>query len=110
FAGEDGIIAAWASGSSAVVVAKSASDKAVYKSLAIAALNGTHFIYATNFKESKIDIYDTGFHHAQGNPFQGASFVDKGSPPIPDDYGPFGIRNIGGLLYVTYAKHEAPGN
>src|ERR1041385_6079821 len=91
FAGEDGSISAWASGSAAVTVAKSASDNAVYKSLAIASLNGTHFIYAANFKESQIDIYDTGFHHTQGNPFQGASFVDKGSPAIPGDYGPFGI-------------------
>lgn len=110
FAGEDGSILAWSSGNNAVRMTRSASDKGVYKSLAIASLNGTHFIYATNFKESTIDIYDTGFHHAQGNPFQGASFVDKGSPAIPSDYGPFGIRNIGGLLYVTYAKHKAPDN
>jgi uncharacterized protein (TIGR03118 family) len=26
---------------------------------------------------------------------------------IPDGYGPFGIRNINGKLYVTYAKQDA---
>src|SRR5581483_4525265 len=99
YSSEDGIVSAWASGATATQVARSASDKAVYKSLAIAPLGGTSYLYVT-------DIYDTGFHHQQGAPFQGASFVDRGSPAIPADFGPFGIANINGLLYVTYAKHK----
>ena len=35
------------------------------------------------------------------------AFVDKN---IPNDYGPFNIRNIDGNLFVTYAKHKAPDN
>jgi uncharacterized protein (TIGR03118 family) len=32
------------------------------------------------------------------------SFLDPG---IPAGFAPFGIRNLGGLLYVTYAKQDA---
>jgi uncharacterized protein (TIGR03118 family) len=35
------------------------------------------------------------------------SFTD---PNIPAGFAPFGITNIGGRLYVSYAKQLAPGN
>lgn len=110
FASEDGIISGWNTGSSAERVARSASDKGVYKGIALAQVGGQNFIYATNFRESRIDVYDGQFHHENGAPFQGARFVDTGSPAIPSDFGPFGIANIGGKLYVTYAKHAPPDN
>jgi uncharacterized protein (TIGR03118 family) len=110
FAGEDGVIAAWSGGSSAVRVATSVSDEAVYKGLAIASVGRKNFIYATNFRESQIDIYDAEFRHAKDAHFARKPFVDRGSPRIPSDYGPFGIANIGGKLYVTYAKHRPPDN
>ena len=110
FASEDGIISGWNSGSAAERVAKSASAKSVYKGLAIAQVGGQNFIYATNFSESRIDVFDSRFKHQNGTPFQGARFVDTGLPAIPSDFGPFGIANIGGQLYVTYAKHLPPDN
>jgi uncharacterized protein (TIGR03118 family) len=110
FAGEDGVIAAWSNGPNAVRVATSASDEAVYKGLAIASVGRKNFIYATNFRESQIDVYDGEFKPAKGAPFAHRPFIDRGSPRIPSDYGPFGIANIGGKLYVTYAKHRPPDN
>lgn len=110
FASEDGIISGWNGGSAAERVAKSASAKAVYKGLAIAQVGGQNFIYATNFSQSRIDVFDRRFKHQNGTPFQGARFVDTGSPAIPSDFGPFGIANIGGKLYVSYAKHAPPDN
>jgi hypothetical protein len=94
FASEDGIISGWNSGAAAERVAKSASAKGVYKGLAIAQVGGQNFIYATNFRESRIDVFDGQFHHENGAPFQGARFVDTGSPAIPSDFAPFGIANI----------------
>ncbi len=95
-------------------MARSRSKKAVYKGLAIASVRGRNFIYATNFSESRIDIYDNQFKPARGKDFKKdpkrRAFTDMGSPAIPKDYGPFGIANIGGKLYVTYAKHNPPEN
>lgn len=38
------------------------------------------------------------------------AFVDRGTPAIPADYGPFGITNVHGKLFVTYAKRLPPEN
>ncbi|MFN8573086.1 MAG: TIGR03118 family protein [Gemmatimonadaceae bacterium] len=101
FAGEDGTIAAWSSGmSSAVKVADRSSNDAVYKGLAVASDGGTNHLYATNFKGNAIDVFDAGFAYVK-------SFTD---PSIPAGYGPFGIQNIDGDLYVSFAKQLAPDN
>ena len=100
FSTEDGIIAAWNSGVTATQVAKSASDNGVYKGLALASNGSANYLYATNFRESKIDVYDKSFM-----PVSGMAFSD---PNIPAGYGPFGIANIGGQLYITYALKKLP--
>jgi uncharacterized protein (TIGR03118 family) len=100
FSTEDGIIAAWSSGSTATQVAASASTDGVYKGLAMAASGGANYLYATDFRESKIDVYDKNFM-----PVNGMSFSD---PSIPAGYGPFGIANIGGQLYITFALKKLP--
>jgi|SRR5580704_1992691 uncharacterized protein (TIGR03118 family) len=102
FATEDGIIAAWGGGNDAAKIIDNSASSAVYKGLAIANDGTSNFLYATNFKQSRIDVFDNAF-----NPVLGKVFHDPGIPP---DYGPFNIRNIDGLLYVTYAKHAAPEN
>jgi uncharacterized protein (TIGR03118 family) len=103
FAGEDGVITAWASGGAAAVkVADRSSSNAVYKGLAIATDAGANFIYATNFRGGKIDVFDSNFNYLTSKPFLDAS--------IPAGFGPFNIQNIGGLLYVTYAKLKGPDN
>ncbi|HLY70593.1 MAG TPA: TIGR03118 family protein, partial [Puia sp.] len=102
FATEDGIIAAWGGGNNAVKVIDNSAANAVYKGLAIANDGTGNFLYVTNFKQSRIDVFDNAY-----NPVSGKAFHDPG---ISSDFGPFNIRNIGGLLYVTYAKHLAPDN
>ena len=100
FAGEDGVITAWKSGTAAVKVADRSTSNAVYKGLAIAADAGANFIYAANFKGGKIDVFNSTFNFITSKPFLDAS--------IPAGFGPFNIQNIGGLLYVTYAKLKGP--
>jgi uncharacterized protein (TIGR03118 family) len=97
---EDGSIAAWSAGASAAIKAVSASGNGVYKGLAMASDGGANFLYATNFHDTAIDVFDKNFHLVSGKPF-----VD---PNRPAGYGPFGIQNIGGLLYVTYALRKLP--
>ncbi len=98
FATEDGTIAAWASGNAATIVADRSSFNAVYKGIAMAQVGTENFLYATNFHEAKIDVFDKDFALVSGK-----SFTDPG---IPAGFAPFNIRNIGGWLYVTYAKQK----
>ena len=102
WATEDGTIAAWGGGNSATIVADKSKSNAVYKGLALANDGAANFLYATNFKQSRIDVFDKNFKLVTGMAFH--------DPTIPADFGPFNIRNIGGWLYVTYAKHKAPDN
>jgi uncharacterized protein (TIGR03118 family) len=99
FSSEDGIISAWGGGNAAVKVADRSAWGTVYKGLAMA-WNGANFLYATNFRGRMIDVFDSNFNYVSSKGFQ--------DPFIPNDFGPFNIRNIGGKLYVTYAKLKAP--
>jgi uncharacterized protein (TIGR03118 family) len=101
FAGEDGVISAWnASIGDAVLVADQSGSDAVYKGIAIGTNASANYLYATNFKRNLVDVFDTDFQYV-------SSFTDA---TIPTGYAPFGIRNIDGKLYVTYAKQEGPDN
>ena len=103
FDGEDGTVSAWNGGTSSVVKATS-PDGAIYKGLAIgrvgAGTTAPSYLYAADFHHARIDVYDGTFtlQHWAG------AFVDPG---IPAGYGPFGIQNLGGQIYVTYAKQDA---
>jgi uncharacterized protein (TIGR03118 family) len=101
-AGEDGIIATWSSGNSATLAVKSPSPTGVYKGIAMAATHGAHYLYATNFHDAKIDVFDKNF-----TPVSGMSFTDPG---IPAGFAPFGIANVEGNLVITYAMQKAPAN
>ena len=95
FATEDGTIAAWTSGTSAVVSVNN-SATAVYKGLAIVGSGPSARLYATNFSTGTVDVFDSSF----GSILPGA-FHD---PNLPTGFAPFGIQNVGGNLIVTYAK------
>jgi uncharacterized protein (TIGR03118 family) len=105
FDGEDGTVSAW-NGGSASTLEFNNSANAVYKGLAIGNSGGANFLYATNFRTGNIDVYDTNFAPTtlSGN------FTDPGlTHPTPGNPGfaPFGINNIGGNIYVTYALQNA---
>ena len=103
FAGEDGTISAWnpsAPNNSAVIVADHSATGAVYKGIAMAQNGGANFLYATNFHANAVDVYDKNFVLVN-------SFSDAG---MTAGFAPFGIANINGKLYVSYAKQKAPDN
>jgi uncharacterized protein (TIGR03118 family) len=102
FAGEDGTIAAWntAGGGAATLVADRSTNGAVYKGIAMASNAGANFLYLTNFKGGSVDVFDANYAFVK-------SFTDG---TIPAGFAPFGIQNINGNLYVTYAKQLGPDN
>ncbi|MGA7634491.1 MAG: TIGR03118 family protein [Terriglobales bacterium] len=95
---EDGIIANWTGGTSAVVAYDNSASGAVYKGLAL--LNGT-FLLAANFNSGKVDVYDRNFNPTSLS----GSFTD---PKLPAGFAPHGIHVIGNQIYVAYAMQDAP--
>lgn len=119
-ASENGVISGNRGGSTMVVGFDNSASGAVYKGLAIALLNSTapsDRIYATDFHNNKVDIY-TG-SPCPPLPCYFTPVVIAGAftdPNIPAGFAPFGIQNINGVIYVTYAMQDAvahddvPGN
>jgi uncharacterized protein (TIGR03118 family) len=106
FATEDGTISGWAGGQNAVLVVDNSdnggSDSAVYKGATSAEVNGKKFLYVTNFRSAKVEVYDTNFKRVH---LDEDAFEAEG---VPRGFAPFNVQNIGGTLFVTYAKQDAP--
>ncbi|HEV7814837.1 MAG TPA: TIGR03118 family protein [Janthinobacterium sp.] len=104
FASEDGVIAGWAPNvdrTHAIRVIDNSASHAIYKGLAISG-NGTGaLLYAADFHNGKVDVFDSTFKPVilPGKPFN--------DPSIPADFAPFGLQAINGDIYVTYAKQNA---
>jgi uncharacterized protein (TIGR03118 family) len=99
---EDGTISAWANGvdpAHAILVVDN-SKTAVYKGLAIVATPAAQ-LYAANFRTGTIDVFDSSFKPVALAPGAFSDFA------IPAGFAPFNVWNIGGNLYVTYAKQDA---
>ena len=103
FDSEDGTISAWRIGSTAaqVTVDMSAAG-AVFKGIALSNGPSGPRLYATDFANGRIDVFDGGWNQVD---LPGA-FVD---PSLPSHYAPFGIQTIGDRVFVTYGKQQ-PGS
>jgi uncharacterized protein (TIGR03118 family) len=79
----------------------------VYTGLAIANNGTANFLYAADFKNGAIDVYSSTFGLQPAASFP---FIDATIPTTPGNvYHPYNIQNLGGSLYVTYAKVGADG-
>jgi uncharacterized protein (TIGR03118 family) len=106
FATEDGTLTAWnpqVDKHHAIIAVDNSAAGAVYKALTLGSNSQGNFIYATNFHNATVDVFDSQFHQVQ----LAGSFTD---PDIPAGFAPFGIKNVNGTLFVTYAKQLAPDN
>jgi uncharacterized protein (TIGR03118 family) len=101
FDSEAGMISAWnrSLGTAASPVIDLSKDDAVFKGLAIANTTAGPRLYATDFHNRHVDVFDGSWQPVHA-PFQ---FFD---PTIPPNYAPFGIQAIGSRVYVTYAKTQ----
>src|SRR5205085_6609495 len=102
FVSEDGVLSAWANGADATqaLILVDNSSSAAYKGLALT-VTPVIQLYAANFKSGAIDVFDAQFKPVT---LPAGSFVD---PKVPAGFAPFNIWNIGGKLYVAYAKQDA---
>ena len=101
FASEDGTISAFRGVPVVTVVpnAQAPAHGAIYKGLAIDSATNGQFLFATDFHNGNVDIFDASFHLVT---IPGA-FTD---PTLPPGFAPFGIQNIDGTIYVTYALQD----
>ena len=101
FATEDGTILGWnptVSPTSAVIAVNNSGAGAVYKGLAISSTSAGTFLFATNFHAGVVEMYDSTFKLVK-------TFTD---PNVDTNFAPFGIQNIGGTLFVTFALQQLP--
>ena len=108
FATEDGTLSAWTGGlnpaDNAVLAADNSANGAVYKGLVVGVNAKGVFLFATNFHAGTIDVFGpTGANGLFTPATTDGNFKDPGIPP---GYAPFGIANLGGDLFVTYAKQK----
>jgi uncharacterized protein (TIGR03118 family) len=105
FVGEAGTVSGWSPAvnrTNAVTVVDTGGN-AVYKGLAIASSGGANFIYATDFRNGRIDVYNATFQKVV---LPGGTFTD---PNLPQEYAPFGIQAAGDRIYVSYVQRNASG-
>ncbi len=103
FAGEGGTISGWSptvSLNSAITVVDNSANGAIYKGLAHATRGGADFLYASDFHNGGVDVFDSTFTKL-ATP---GAFTDAN---LPAGYAPFGIQAIGNLIYVSFAKQDA---
>jgi uncharacterized protein (TIGR03118 family) len=103
FAGEGGMIHAWngAQGTTAIVPGDGdqSATGAVYKGLAIATAPSGPELFATDFHNDKVDVFDSNFHLVPNS-----GFAD---PSMQKGFAPFGIQVIGNRVFVSYARQDA---
>jgi uncharacterized protein (TIGR03118 family) len=103
FATLDGTISGWApqtNRNDAIIVVNNWAAGASYTGLAVTNRASGNLLYAANLAKDVVEVYDGGFNLVN-------SFTDS---TLPAGYAPFGIQDIGGLVYVAFAQtNEAPG-
>jgi uncharacterized protein (TIGR03118 family) len=102
FATEDGTIAGWnaGAGTQALLAVDNSTagpnGGAVYKGLAIGNSDNGPTLYAANFRDATVDMFDQNFNKT-------GSFTDAN---IPNGFAPFNVEVIDDKLFVTYAKQD----
>jgi uncharacterized protein (TIGR03118 family) len=97
FATLDGTISGWAPQSNpndALIAIDNSATGAVYTGLAITSKASGNFLYAADTAHNKVDVYDGSFNFV-------TSFTDA---TLPVGFAPFGIQDLGGLVYVSFAS------
>ena len=103
FATLDGTISGWAPGANpndAIIVVNNSASGSMFTGLAVTNRPSGNLLYAADLANNVVDVYDGSFNLVN-------SFTDS---TLPAGNVPFGIQDIGGLVYVAFAQaDEAPG-
>lgn len=97
---EDGTIQGWNGGTSTEISVNNWPN-AVYKGLVMGSADGANYIYAANFHDGTVDVFDGTF---AAHSFGSGAFVD---PNLPSGYAPFNVENVNGNIIVAYAQQDA---
>jgi len=103
FDSEGGVISGW-NGGLASQTKITSTEGAVYKGLAIAQTTAGPRLYAADFHNRRVDVFDGAWQPVQ------QSFFSFRDPTIPRSFAPFGIQAIGSRIYVAYAKTKPGSN
>ena len=114
YVGEGGTIAGWSStvNPAAAITVYTDTGGAEYTGATLASSGGQDYLYAADFHNNKIDVFNSAFAK-QAPTASSFAFAD---PTLPAGYAPFGIQAIangsGGAtqIYVAYAQQKAPDN
>jgi uncharacterized protein (TIGR03118 family) len=104
FATEDGTISGFNSRvdkSNAILAVDDSAQGDVFKGLALGRAGNHDYLYATDFHNGVIDVFDRNF---SAHTFFAGQFTD---PHPVAGFAPFGITDINGTLFVSYAKQDA---
>jgi uncharacterized protein (TIGR03118 family) len=93
FATLDGTISGWSHFNPSAALIGVTSAGASYTGLAITSKTSGNFLFAADAANNKVDIYDGSFNFVK-------SFTD---PAIPTGFAPFGIQDISGHVFVSFA-------
>lgn len=129
FVTKDGTVSGWNPQADAThALLKVPADPGdAYTGAALAFRRGVPFLYVANFTKNTIEIFDTTFHNVdesgdasvrrslRGRSAHGGDDDDRDGnqrrqafrdPHLPRGFAPFNVQNIGGDLYVTFAKFD----
>jgi uncharacterized protein (TIGR03118 family) len=107
FATEEGKIAAWSrlvDSPTGPAEIKASTRGAVYKGLALASTRAGDRLYAANFAQHRIDVFDSKFAPVKTPKW---AFRDA---RLPKGFGPFNVQALRGRIFVTYAKVDPKTN
>ena len=106
FASEAGTISGWNPSidpANAITMHDDGAEGAIYKGLAIANNGTASFLYATDFHNNKVDVFDGTFTKVSSS----GGFAD---PALPDGFAPYGIQAVEldgqTIIVVTYAQQD----
>ena len=107
FVTEDGTVSGWNPGVSltSAVLKVNTKSASVFKGAALATVTSpsgvsSDYLYAADFREGRIQVYNSSYMSVS---LREEAFRDE---DLPDGFAPFNIQNIGGDLYVTFAKQD----
>ncbi len=101
FVSEDGAVIGWhKSMGTAATIRQTSTTGAVYKGVAMATLNGKKQLYAADFHNNQIVVFDANYQPVNMGP---GKFVDC---TMPRHFAPFNVVEHSGLLFVSYAKQD----
>jgi uncharacterized protein (TIGR03118 family) len=94
----DGLIVGWShfDPNNGLIGVDNSASGAVYTGMAVTARPSGNMIYAADFANNKVDVFDAKFKPVM-------SFTDTS---LPAGYAPLNVQDISGQLYVAFARQD----